>query len=77
MYGLTLDHLEDIQNSDVDEATVFGVIDLGALDDDGMGGQVDAPCEGGGADEDLDEALGEVLLDEVAVAAQHTRMMDP
>ena len=53
MYGLTLDHLEDIQNSDVDEATVFGVIDLGALDDDRVSRKVDTPSQSGSAHEHL------------------------
>ncbi len=67
--------LQHVKDADVHEAAVLGVVDLGALDDDGVGGEVDAPGEGGGADEDLDEALGEVFLHQVTVAAQHAGMV--
>jgi hypothetical protein len=37
------------------------VVDLGALDDDGVRGEVDPPRQGRRAHEPLDEALGDEL----------------
>lgn len=50
--GATED-LEDVEDAQVDEGTLARVVDLRALDDDGIGGQVDTPCERCGTAEDL------------------------
>ena len=47
--------LEDVEDAQVDKGALAGVVHLRALDDDGVGGQVDAPREGGRAAQDLDE----------------------
>ena len=45
--------LEDVEYADVDEGAALGVVDLGALDDDGVGRQVHTPRQGGCAAQDL------------------------
>ena len=45
--------LEDVEDADVDEGAALGVVDLGALDDDGVRGQVHAPRQRGRAAQDL------------------------
>lgn len=37
--------LQDVQDREIDELTDARVVHLGALDDDGVGGQVDSPSE--------------------------------
>lgn len=45
--------LEDVEDAEVDEGAALRVVDLRALDDDGVRGEVDAPGEGRGAHQDL------------------------
>jgi hypothetical protein len=47
--------LKDVQNANVDEATLLGVIDLSALDDDSVSRKVDTPSQGGSAHEHLEQ----------------------
>ena len=47
------------------------------LDDDGVGGQVDAPGQRGGAAQHLQVAPGEHALHQAAVGSQHARVVDP
>ena len=45
--------MKNIEDPDVDKASVLGVVDLRAFDDDGVGRKVHAPGERGSADENL------------------------
>ena len=45
--------LQDIQDAQVHECAPLGVVDLGALDDDGVGRQVHTPGQSGSANQDL------------------------
>ena len=45
--------LEDVEDADVDEGAALGVVDLGALDDDGVRRQVHAPRQRRRAAQDL------------------------
>ena len=54
--GATED-LEDVEDADVNEGAALGVVDLGALDDDGVSGQVHAPRQRRRAAQDLGENL--------------------
>ena len=47
-------HLQDVRNVKVHIALGFAIEELGALDNDEMGGEVDAPGQGCGGDQDLD-----------------------
>lgn len=47
-----------------------GASHLRPLDDDGVRGEVDTPCEGGCRHEHLDVTVGEEILHEGAVAVQ-------
>ena len=71
------ENLKDVQDSQVDERTPLGVVYFRALDDDPVGRKVDAPGQGGCADQYLDQALTEQFLDEVPVCSEHAGMMDP
>ena len=51
--GATED-LEDVEDAEVDEGAAFRVVDLRSLDDDRVRGEVDAPGEGRGTNEDLE-----------------------
>lgn len=46
-------YLEHVEHAEVLETTLFGVVDLGSLDDDRVRGKIDAPRQGGRAHEHL------------------------
>jgi len=70
------EHLEDVLRRELDPATLLRVVDLGALDNDRVRRQVDAPRQRRRRDEDLDVAVGEELFDERAVDAGHAGVVD-
>lgn len=72
----TSEHLEDILWRELNPATLLGVVNLRALDDDDVGGKVDSPSERGGTDEDLEAAVAEEVFDERTVGAVHSGVVD-
>ena len=46
-------HLEDVQGGEFHPLALVGGVDLGALDDDSVGGQVHAPGQRGGGHQHL------------------------
>jgi hypothetical protein len=56
--------------------TLLRLVDLGILDDDHVGGKVNAPCERGRAHEHLHSVVGEQFFGDTAVFARHTGVMD-
>mmetsp|Transcript_111443 Transcript_111443/g.322190 ORF Transcript_111443/g.322190 Transcript_111443/m.322190 type:complete len:382 (-) Transcript_111443:3252-4397(-) len=69
-------HLQHIRNGEVDVALQLAVVVLGALDDDEVGREVDAPSQRGGADQHQDLRLHEQLLDDLAVPLWQSGMVD-
>mmetsp|Transcript_29084 Transcript_29084/g.91049 ORF Transcript_29084/g.91049 Transcript_29084/m.91049 type:complete len:573 (+) Transcript_29084:1267-2985(+) len=69
-------HLEHVRHREVDVPLRLAVVVLGPLDDDEVGGEVDAPREGRGADEDEDRLAEEELLDEDAVRLVEAGVVD-
>mmetsp|Transcript_21616 Transcript_21616/g.58162 ORF Transcript_21616/g.58162 Transcript_21616/m.58162 type:complete len:581 (-) Transcript_21616:369-2111(-) len=69
-------HLQHVRDGEVHIALLLAVVELRALDDDKVGGEVDPPGEGGGGDEDEDLALDEELLHESAVLLRQARVVD-
>ncbi|KJR89206.1 uncharacterized protein SPSK_05806 [Sporothrix schenckii 1099-18] len=70
------EHLQHVLRAQLDPAALLGRVDLRALDDDGVRGQVDAPGQRGRAAQHLDGALGEQVLDVGAVDAAHAGVVD-
>jgi len=70
-------HLEHVRHREVDVPLRLAVVVLGPLDDDEVGGEVDAPREGRGADEDEDRLAEEELLDEDAVRLREAPNLRP
>mmetsp|Transcript_62196 Transcript_62196/g.148188 ORF Transcript_62196/g.148188 Transcript_62196/m.148188 type:complete len:1090 (-) Transcript_62196:715-3984(-) len=70
-------HLHHVERRKLDPPTLLRVVDLRALDDNGVCGEVDAPREGCRRDQHLDVAVGEERLDKLAVRARHPRVVDP
>jgi len=68
--------LKHVQHGQVHETAGLGVVHVGALDDDGVRREVDAPGQRGRAAEHLDFARHEQLFREVAVAAEHAGVVD-
>lgn len=58
------------------ESSLLCIIQLGPLDDDSVGRQVDAPGQGGCAAQHFEQALPKEALYQVAVGPQHAGMMD-
>ena len=56
-----------VQLTKFSKGALLGVIQLGALDDDDVGGQVDPLGQGGRAAQHLDEALSKEALHQVAL----------
>ena len=65
-----------VQHGDVDVAAALRVVDLRALDDDRVRGQVDAPRQRRRRHEHLDVPVGEEVLHERAVGARHAGVVD-
>mmetsp|Transcript_86951 Transcript_86951/g.173603 ORF Transcript_86951/g.173603 Transcript_86951/m.173603 type:complete len:250 (+) Transcript_86951:1192-1941(+) len=72
----TAHHLEHVSHREVDVALLLAIVKLCALDDDEVGGEVDAPCEGRGAHEHHDGLLHEELLDGGAIALGKPSVVD-
>jgi pimeloyl-CoA synthetase len=57
-------------------AHLFRIVDLRALDDDGVGGEVDTPRQRGSRHEHLEVPTSKELLHQRAVHSVHTRVVD-
>ena len=58
------------------EASLLGIVQLGALDDDRVGRQVDTPSQCSCAAEDLDQSIPKQALDQIPVRPQHASVVD-
>ena len=58
------------------EGAFLRIVELRALDDDGVRWQIDAPCQCGGGAEHLEQAVRKQALHESTIAAQHARVVD-
>jgi len=47
------ENLQNVENTEIDESTLSGIVDLSTLDDDGISGQIDSPSECSGTAENL------------------------
>ena len=65
-----------VQRTKLGEGPLLGIVQLSALDDDGMGRQVDPPSQGGCAAQHLQQALPEETFHQVAIRPQHSSMVD-
>ena len=70
------EHLHDVERAQLDPAALLRRVDLRALDDHGVRGQVDAPRQRRRRAQHLDVAVGEEVLDERAVRARQARVVD-
>lgn len=69
-------HLQDILRRQFHPTTFLGVVDLGSLDDDDVGGKVDSPGESRRRDQNLDTPVVEEVLDEGSIGTVHSGVMD-
>ncbi|RUP47581.1 hypothetical protein BC936DRAFT_145567 [Jimgerdemannia flammicorona] len=69
-------HLEHVLRAQLDPATFLRRINLRALDDDGVRGQVDTPGERCGGTQNAYVTVSEQLLDKCSVRACHARVVD-
>ena len=65
-----------VQRTKLGEGSLLGIIQLSALDDDSVRGQVDPPGQGGRAAQHLEQALPKEALHQVAIRPQHASMVD-
>ncbi|KAF7566709.1 activating signal cointegrator 1 complex protein [Pyrenophora tritici-repentis] len=72
--GTTKD-LENIQDTKISELTLLGIVDLGTLDENCGGRQVDTPSESRCTAEYLEYTFGKQALNHVPVGTGHTGMM--
>ena len=71
----TSQHLQNVLRAQLHPASLFRGINLGALDNDSVCRQVDAPSKSGCADQDLHSTLGKQILNGCAVWPSHTCMV--
>mmetsp|Transcript_91188 Transcript_91188/g.158073 ORF Transcript_91188/g.158073 Transcript_91188/m.158073 type:complete len:463 (+) Transcript_91188:2767-4155(+) len=64
-------YLLHVQDPQVHEASLVGVVHVCSFDDNGVGGKVDAPCECRGTHQDPNLSCTEQLLTEHPVSPQH------
>ena len=69
-------HLHHVQRAELRPAALFGAVNLRALDDDGVGGQVDSPGESGGGNEDFNVALSEQIFREQTIQEMEPGVVD-
>jgi hypothetical protein len=71
------DHLHHVERRELGPLALLRVVDLRALDDDRVRGQVDAPRQRRRRDQHLDVPVVEELFDALAVGADHPGVVDP
>ena len=62
--------LHDVQGTELYPSSLLRVVDLGALDDDSVGREVDPPGQGRGWDQDLDVTVSEQVLHQDTVHSE-------
>ena len=62
--------LHDVQGTELHPSALLRVVDLGAFDDDRVGGEVDPPGQGRGWDQDLDVTVSEQVLHQDTVHSE-------
>jgi len=62
-----IDHLHDIEGTELHPATFLGVVDLRALDNDCVRWQIHTPGQRGRRDQHLDVSVGKQVLDQRTV----------
>mmetsp|Transcript_19882 Transcript_19882/g.59474 ORF Transcript_19882/g.59474 Transcript_19882/m.59474 type:complete len:1131 (-) Transcript_19882:1421-4813(-) len=72
----TTHHLHHVHRRQLVPRTLLGVVDLGALDDDRVRGEIDAPGQRRGRHEHLNVAVGVQILNELPVRTRETGMVD-
>lgn len=63
-------NLHDVQGTELHPSSLLRVVDLGALDDDRVCGEVDPPGQGRGRDQDLNVTVNEQVLHQDTVHSE-------
>lgn len=69
-------HLQDVLRAQLNPFALFWAIDLCALDDNCVSGQVDTPCQRSCRTQNLEIARSEQILDHLSIPLSHSCVMD-